>query len=502
MSTLYFIKKDSLSNKMALFAVLGVLYFIGLGFYLHLDTARKSFKPYYLQSYIAVLTYDMGRVIKPLTSSSQVVATDSRSATAANAGSVPVLLYHGLLPSTDGSNVTLTNFIAQMKALKAAGYQTVSIDDLNAFLKGEKALPPKSFVLTFDDGRKDSYYPANPILKALGFNAVMFAIADYSQENNSNYYLSSDEIKKMADSSTWQIESHTKTHRDLTTVPVEQLPDEISGSKSSLENLIGKPIIAFAYPFGEFGERSIDLVDQSDITALTKATYAMSFYQYSTGERFSQAYPAVASSTHAEIKRINVRPAWSASDLLSMLESGSAKTLPFNARLDKSDGWVSTLWGDVELPNQNLGVHSSASSTGSAVILDGSKLWRDYDLEANLNWQSGSNVYLWARYQNDSNYVACNFGQDLVHLEVTENGVTTVIRGEKSDLTKEVFQSPFTAGMRVQGRDAECLINGQVVVTTHFLDESLSSGGVGFKTWDRTPGVSAMFVSKVSVKPL
>jgi peptidoglycan/xylan/chitin deacetylase (PgdA/CDA1 family) len=40
-------------------------------------------------------------------------------------------------------------------------------------MKGEKILPKKSFLLTFDDGRKDSFYPVDPVLKKLNYNAVI-----------------------------------------------------------------------------------------------------------------------------------------------------------------------------------------------------------------------------------------------------------------------------------------------------------------------------------------
>ena len=96
------------------------------------------------------------------------------------AKSIPVLLYHGIIEKPDGENMLIDNFRDQMFALKKAGWQTVSIEDFYKFMKGEKNLPEKSFLLTFDDGRKDSYYPVDPILKALDYNAAMFVISGRS----------------------------------------------------------------------------------------------------------------------------------------------------------------------------------------------------------------------------------------------------------------------------------------------------------------------------------
>ena len=73
-----------------------------------------------------------------------------------NARSIPVLLYHGIIigdsnstiKSPDGINIPLNEFEEQMFALKKAGYQTVSMEDFQAFMRGEKQLPEKSFLLT------------------------------------------------------------------------------------------------------------------------------------------------------------------------------------------------------------------------------------------------------------------------------------------------------------------------------------------------------------------
>src|SRR6185369_2283597 len=142
------------------------------------------------------------------------VSGETGTSTDAYAESVPVLLYHGVLGGmmTDGqgeaTNVDLSTFWDQMKTLKMAGWQTITMQDFYDFKKGIKKLPKKSFLLTFDDGRKDSYYPADPLLKALGFHAIMFTIDQYSLEQQSNYYLSKDELTKMSQSSTWEIQSH------------------------------------------------------------------------------------------------------------------------------------------------------------------------------------------------------------------------------------------------------------------------------------------------------
>ncbi len=128
-----------------------------------------------------------------------------------SAHDVPVLLYHGIVEHPDRFSMTPETFKDQMFALKRAGYHTVSIDDFHQFMQGNKTLPDKSFLLTFDDGREDSYYGADPVLHALGFSAVMFvATADSLETPDSpkSYYLHTPLLHLMVESGRWEIGSH------------------------------------------------------------------------------------------------------------------------------------------------------------------------------------------------------------------------------------------------------------------------------------------------------
>ncbi len=71
--------------------------------------------------------------------------------------SVPVLLYHGIVPESDRFSITEEVFKDQMFALKKAGYSTITLNEFYGFIHEGKSLPDKSFLLTFDDGRLDSY---------------------------------------------------------------------------------------------------------------------------------------------------------------------------------------------------------------------------------------------------------------------------------------------------------------------------------------------------------
>lgn len=499
---MYFTSKKAFSRKLLFFGSLCLTYVACLWAFQTYEPVYKNWKPYYLKSQMAAADYRIKSVFAGtalvLFGKSEDVTVPTLSLSSSTQ-SIPVLLYHGVLGESDGVNISLATFKDQMFALKTAGWKTVSIAELLAFLRGEMILPQKSFLITFDDGRKDSYYPTDPIFRALDFDAVMFAIESYAHLEKSSYYLTENELRNMEESDNWEIESHTKTHRDLSTIGEDELDGEIVGSKKGLEALFKKSIIGFAFPFGGLGETSFE--PSAIIVERARAAYPLSFFQFLTNRRFSQNYSDSEESNFL-VKRISVHPDWSGRQLVSILESGQAKTLPIQATLNESDGWVSTLWGDVVFQNGKMVVQALAEGTGSAVILDGSRLWKDYQFTVRVGDIKGSNAYLWARYKDDHNYAACNFGKTLAHVEETFGGNVRVIRGEQVDSEGGLVKEGDTIAIRVQGRQVTCFVNGVSVVSTDFLNPELDIGGVGVKAWDPLLGVASLTVEDAFIEPI
>ncbi|KQR73780.1 hypothetical protein ASG35_22715 [Burkholderia sp. Leaf177] len=97
------------------------------------------------------------------------------------ARAVPVLMYHHVSTSPGMITVSPDHFAAQMAYLAEAGYKTASAAQLSAFLAGE-LLPPKSVVLTFDDGYLDNWVHAHPVLAKHGFTALCFLVTSWPGE--------------------------------------------------------------------------------------------------------------------------------------------------------------------------------------------------------------------------------------------------------------------------------------------------------------------------------
>jgi peptidoglycan/xylan/chitin deacetylase (PgdA/CDA1 family) len=448
------------------------------------------------------------------------------------AEAVPVLLYHGVngsALSVDGVNLTLAQFKAQMFALKRAGWQTITLDELGAFLKGVRALPERSFLLTFDDGRRDSAYPADPVLRALGYNAVMFAISKFSLGVGSTFYLNEKDLEWMARSGRWQIESHGRDGHvpypltaDLAgpsgyfmtnriwlpdkqrLETAEEYEGRISGdlaaSQKELEKAVGLTVSAYAYPFGEFGELASNVANARNIVlSEVGKVYSLSFFQWSPSHRYSQNFPGeFASSATPLVKRIEPGEKWTAADLLAALDKGEPKPLPYSDDLSSDRGWIAA-WSDAIVDFGYLTLSPSPGETGSAVILDGTYTWENYHVEAKVGLTEGSNAYIWVRFEDDQHFAACNFGEKLIHIDEASGEASRVIRGvaRAAPLPRN-----FTAGVRVSGRIIQCLINGEIAVESQFLDEDLDHGGIGFKTWNPLPNSTRLVVDSVRVTPL
>ena len=168
---------------------------------------------------------------------------------------VRILCYHRVFDEKkDYLNVPSANFQAQMEWLKREGYHTISLAE---FFEGKG--DSKSIMITFDDGYRDNYENAFPILKNLGFKAAIFCIADRIGQEP---YLKLADIKEMH-AQGFEFGSHTLSHPNLRRIDQNEKWKEISQSKKNLENIFGFPCDFFCYPFGEFDPESLQFVEKA-----------------------------------------------------------------------------------------------------------------------------------------------------------------------------------------------------------------------------------------------
>lgn len=466
-------------------------------------------------------------------SAAPVVAAKNLSG---SADAVPVLIYHGT-PAEGNNNVPLPQkvFVEQMHALKDAGWQTITLKDFSAFMKGEKILPAKSFLLTFDDARKESFYPADPVLKDLGYTAVMFVITGFSlpeEETNSTFYLSKNELKYMKDSGRWELESHGDEDHRLYNVPgiisingvlptisdehflsnkfwlqsqgrVEtteefrnRVAEDLWVSKAKLEKAFGKPITAFAYPFNEYGQNSVNFPESIDILSeVVKDYYTFAFYQVEKRREDFFNYP---NPKEYRIKRLEPLASWDGQYLVKLLETAAPKNLPYHADQFKEE-WVGN-WGTVTFENGNLNLKARQDTTGSTALLTGSVLWENYALKTRVDWKTGSHISLVARYQNDSSaFLSCAFSENSITLKTHNHGTLETLAAIPYEFSGNKHDTELS--MTVNGDRASCSIEGKTL-RVNVPKSFVHGGSLGLQIWDAQVGVAEATVHEVSANAL
>jgi len=179
---------------------------------------------------------------------------------------VPILMYHHLadLPP-DASELRRTwtvapkNFQAQIEWLAQHGFHTITMEQLVAHLKQRQPLPTKPIVISFDDGWEDGYTVAYPILKKNGFIGTFFI---YTNPVDHKSYVTWAQLQEMA-AAGMDIQAHTLTHPHLRDLAPDAALKEIAESKTILEKRLGKPIVALAYPFGEYNQAIIAMLKRA-----------------------------------------------------------------------------------------------------------------------------------------------------------------------------------------------------------------------------------------------
>lgn len=192
---------------------------------------------------------------------------------------VPVVMYHRVINNPENEGVYGTYiyedmFKKHLQYLKDKNYTVITFKDLdkigwrNRFEKDRKYI-----ILTFDDGYKDNYDLAFPILKEFNFKATIFLMGsltynewDVKAGGERKFSLMSVEmIKEMQD---YGIEfgAHTFNHPKLNTLSNEEIEHQIVDVKKPLEEKIGKEIITFAYPYGILNDYAKEMAKKAGYT--------------------------------------------------------------------------------------------------------------------------------------------------------------------------------------------------------------------------------------------
>lgn len=175
---------------------------------------------------------------------------------------VPILMYHGV-NDTEGSTLFVSprNFERQMRFLHDDGYNVISFDALVKGISEKKVFPPKTVVITFDDGYVDNYVNAFPVLARYKMPAIIFIATAYVSKEEG--YLTWDQVRLMQ-SNRMDFGGHTRDHVYLPDVKDESvLAEEVAGCKVDIEKNTGKRADYFCYPSGGYDDRVLEAVKKA-----------------------------------------------------------------------------------------------------------------------------------------------------------------------------------------------------------------------------------------------
>src|SRR6266853_169163 len=203
-----------------------------------------------------------------------------------------IFCYHLLVDKVryPGTEITPAAFEAQMKELKDRGITVISMQDLLSWKRGEKNIPPRCAVVTFDDGWKSQYEVAWSIMKKYGYPFTMFIYTEGVRGGSlgGGEAITWEQLADMRDNGV-DIEAHTATHQDLREGPTitlaspggkktrtkltgpqyeQWVQNEVVGCKQLLEQRLGIKINCFAVPFGNYNEHVKELARNAGYEAM------------------------------------------------------------------------------------------------------------------------------------------------------------------------------------------------------------------------------------------
>lgn len=161
-------------------------------------------------------------------------------------------------------------FSAQMKFLADNDFMVIDLDDFLKWKETNQRIPPKTVILTFDDGFEDNYTNVFPVLKRHSFKAILSIITEYvgrdapfpwisqslseeKTDKRTGMPLSKSQLKALSDYGI-TIASHTRRHISLSRLDKQKVREEIFGSKKDLEEMLNKRVRYLTYPYGSWGD--------------------------------------------------------------------------------------------------------------------------------------------------------------------------------------------------------------------------------------------------------
>ena len=199
-----------------------------------------------------------------------------------------------------GYTVSADEFRQTMKALADSGYHSVTPDQLYNYLAYGSALPEKPMMITFDDTDEEQFTIGKSEMDKYGFKGVYFIMTISIGRPR---YMTKEQIKQLSDEG-HVIGCHTWDHHMVTKYVGEDWVNQLDKPRKKLEDITGKHIEYFAYPFG--------LWNKPAIPELKKRGYKLAFQLSTKRDTDDPLYT---------VRRFIVAPEWSPNGVLRVMRN-------------------------------------------------------------------------------------------------------------------------------------------------------------------------------------
>jgi peptidoglycan/xylan/chitin deacetylase (PgdA/CDA1 family) len=187
-----------------------------------------------------------------------------------------VVLYYHRIGASDVLTRTPEQFAEDLDHLKTH-YECIGLGELAERLKAGRVFRRRAVVITFDDGYRDNFTAAAPLLKNAGIPATFFVSTAYmgterdfphdlrDQEVGTNDFirfpkLTWSDLRSMEDDG-FEIGSHTINHTNMGCADHKTIAAEINGSLLRLNQELGERPRAFSFPWGKPPDISAEAID-------------------------------------------------------------------------------------------------------------------------------------------------------------------------------------------------------------------------------------------------
>lgn len=179
----------------------------------------------------------------------------------------PILMYHALARRGERASrfvISRRRFFIQMLALRLLRYRVLALEDVARSIDGKAAWPRRAVAITIDDGYRDNFDIAYPILRWFGYTATIFLVSaklggkhDRTDKDLIGRPLLDVPLIQVMAAGGIRFGGHTRTHPSLPSLDEAGVRAEVGGSRADLQRVLGAPVEAFAFPYGDWDERSV-----------------------------------------------------------------------------------------------------------------------------------------------------------------------------------------------------------------------------------------------------